>query len=118
MPTYRLTRSALHEIALSVTGLFDGNTVFGEKAANGIVKVLVIRNPTGTGSPYISVRFPEDLLDRYNALKPGERGKVKERVFKALRERLPEYESLFKSGCLAAHEAYLIEFDDRLVDGV
>jgi hypothetical protein len=119
MPTYRLTRSALHEIALSVTGLFDKNTVFGEKAAaNGILKVLVIRNPSGTGSPYISVRFPEDLLDRYDALKPSERGKFEERVFKALRERLPEYESLFKSGALAAHEAYLVEFDDRLFDGV
>lgn len=88
MPTYRLTRSALHEIALSVTGLFDKNTAFGEKApANGILKVLVIRNPSGTASPCISDRFPEDLLDQYDALKPSERGKFEERIFKALRER-------------------------------
>jgi len=88
MPTYRLTRSALHEIALSVTGLFDKNTAFGEKAAaNGILKVLVIRNPSGTASPCISGRFPEDLLDQYDALKQSERAKSEERIFNALRER-------------------------------
>ncbi|MBC8739380.1 hypothetical protein F6X40_21800 [Paraburkholderia sp. UCT31] len=99
--------------------MLDGNAGYSERAAtDGKIKVLVIRDPRGKGTPYISLRFPDNLLDRYDALPGVGRTVVEDRIVTVVRKLLPDYESQFKSGVLLAHEPYPIEFDDQLVDGI
>ncbi|TDN70236.1 hypothetical protein [Paraburkholderia sp. BL10I2N1] len=119
MPTYQLTRAALIRIAQSVCGIFDGNAVYGEKAAtDGKMKNLIIRDPGGKRTPYISLLFPDDILDRYDAMPGGARTTVENRIIAILLEQLPNYQGEFKSGLLQVHQVFAIEFDARLIDDV
>jgi hypothetical protein len=119
MPTYNLTRAELLRIAQSAAGLFHRGATFGEKAAtDGQLKVIVVRNPAGHGTPYISLRFPGDLLDRYEALPAADRTKVGNHIIAKVRRDLLDYQSQVKSGMPMRHGPYPIEFDDEIFDGV
>jgi hypothetical protein len=65
---------------------FDPNARYSEKAASdGQIKVLVIGNPLGKEAPYISFNFPDDLLDRYDALPAPDRKRTEDRIIAAAR---------------------------------
>ncbi len=119
MATYQLSRDSLLRIAVSVTAVFYGDAVYTEKAAtDGALKVLIVRNAGGLGTPYFTLQFPGDLLDRYDALAAADRMRFEGRIVAKVRDLYPNYQSAFRSGLLPAHEAYVVEFDDQLLDGI
>ncbi|HDR9135925.1 TPA: hypothetical protein QDB11_000531 [Burkholderia vietnamiensis] len=119
MAKFDLTRDALLHMVPTVAKLFDDDAEFSEKSAtDGVPKVLIVRNPLGNGTPYLSIRFPGDLLDRYDALSGADRAKFEMRLAHELLEQKPKLEGAFRSGNLKPEDPFVVEFDDSLFDGI
>ncbi|WP_296663619.1 hypothetical protein [Paraburkholderia sp.] len=117
MPIYQITRSVLERVAQAVSRSFHDDAIYSEKPApDGKMKVLIIRNPAGLDTPYISLRFPGDLLDRLETLGPKRSAIVENHIRKVVTTRLADYRNASQAGTLSRTEPFPIEFDDRIFD--
>ncbi|WP_086917554.1 hypothetical protein [Paraburkholderia hospita] len=115
MPTLELTRQSLIQLANRICNLFDANSVFTESVAtDGKIKVLRVRNPLGNATPYFSMRFPDDLLDQYEALDDGGRLNFENRLLALVATEVKNLKIAIRNG-LQAQDAFPVEFDDRLL---
>lgn len=115
MPIYQITRSVLERVAQSVSRSFHDDAIYSEKvAADGRLKELIVRNPVGADTPYISLRFPGDLLDRLEGLGPKQSAIVQDQIRKVVAVRLLEYRKACDAGTVGRNDPFLIEFDERI----
>jgi hypothetical protein len=74
------------KIAAAQDQSFDPNARYSvEAASDGQIKVLVIGKPLSKEAPYISFRYLDDLLDRYDALPAPDRKRTEDRIIAAAR---------------------------------
>ncbi|WP_233863650.1 hypothetical protein [Paraburkholderia adhaesiva] len=119
MPIYQITRGVLERVAQAVSRSFHDDAIYSEQAAaDGRLNVLIVRNPVGNDTPYISLRFPGDLLDRLEALGPKQSAIVGDQIRKVVAARLVDYQDARDAGTLGRNNPFLIEFDDRIFDDV
>jgi hypothetical protein len=119
MPIYHLTRSVLERVAQGVSRSFHDDAIYSEQAAaDGQLNVLVIVNPAGPDTPYISLRFPGDLLDRLETLGPKQSAIAGNHIRQVVSARLIDYKNASDAGTLGRNDPFLIEFDDRIFDDI
>lgn len=119
MPVYQITRDVMERIATAVSRSFHSDALFSEvPATSGQPESLVIRNPVGPDTPYVSLLFPASVLDRIEPLGPKQFALVGERIRNVLAVRLTEYQRELDAGSLKTFDPFPIEYDDRLLDGI
>jgi hypothetical protein len=119
MPIYQITRSVLERVAQAVSRSFHEDAIYSEKAAaDGRLNVLIVRNPAGIDTPYISLGFPGDLLDCLEGLGPKQSAIVEDSIRKIIAARLVDYQDARDAGTLGRTNPFPIEFDDRIFDDV
>jgi hypothetical protein len=119
MPVYHITRSVLERVAQAVSRSFHDDAIYSENAAaDGQLNVLLIQNPAGPDTPYISLRFPGDLLERLESLGPKRSAIVESHIRNVVAARLVEYQNACDAGTLGRNDPFPIEFDDRVFDDI
>lgn len=119
MPIYQITRGVLERVAQAVSRSFHDDAIYSEAPeTGGQPQTLIVRNPTGPESPYISLRFPGNLVDRLEALGPRQSAIVGDHIRKAVQARLVDYRDACDAATLGRNEPFTIEFDERIFDGV
>ncbi|MEX3855229.1 MULTISPECIES: hypothetical protein [Paraburkholderia] len=117
MPIYQITRSVLERVAQAVSRSFHDDAIYSEEAAaDGRLNVLLVRNPAGPDTPYISLRFPGDLLGRLETLGPKQTAIVGNHIRNIVSARLAEYRNASDAGTLSRNAPFPIEFDERIFD--
>ncbi|MEX3633230.1 hypothetical protein [Paraburkholderia sp. BR14320] len=117
MPIYQITRSVLERVAQAVSRSFHDDAIYSEEAAaDGRLNVLLVRNPAGPDTPYISLRFPGDLLGRLETLGPRQTAIVGNHIRNIVSARLAEYRNASDAGTLSRNAPFPIEFDERIFD--
>ena len=119
MPIYQITRSVLERIAQAVSRSFHDDAIYSEQAgADGPLNELIIRNPAGPDTPYISLRFPGDQLDRLEALGPRQSAIVGNHIRNIVSAHLADYRNQCDAGTLGRNDPYPIAFDERIFDDI
>ncbi|NVH71604.1 hypothetical protein FSB08_03340 [Paraburkholderia sp. JPY432] len=117
MPIYQITRSVLERVAQAVSRSFHDDAIYSEEAAaDGRLNVLLVRNPAGSDTPYISLHFPGDLLGRLETLGPKQTAIVGNHIRNIVSARLAEYRNASDAGTLSRNAPFPIEFDERIFD--
>jgi len=119
MPIYQITRSVLERVAQAVSRSFHDDAIYSEKAAaDGLLQMLLIRNPAGPDTPYIALQFPAGLLDRLDTLGPKRSAIVEDQIRKIVAARLVDYQEACDAGTLGRNDPFRIGFGDTIFDGV